>query len=249
MLLGMLPVEDAPSPADIRAGHRRVCTPESFRAMFGAAGLKVQHSGGYWLKPLSNAQTDEWFTDEMIHAFDIADVNKSASAFNPEKLSWLNQQHLMRAEPRRVAVTLGEQLRAGGIDPGAMDLEPIVIAQRERTKTIREMASASQFFFAAPVEYETAAARKFLTPAALPLLAEVRGALQVLAGWSSEQIQAALSSLAATHAVGLGKVAQPLRVAVSGGSVSPPIDQTLSILGRTEVLKRIAAAEAFISRT
>lgn len=69
VLLGMLPVEDAPTPADLRAGHRRVCTPESFRAMFGAAGLKVMYSGGYWLKPVSNAQTDAWFTDEMVQAF------------------------------------------------------------------------------------------------------------------------------------------------------------------------------------
>jgi hypothetical protein len=67
--MGMLPAEDALTPADVRAGHRRVSSPESFRAQFTAAGLKVEHSGGYWIKPLSNAQTDEWFTDEMIDAF------------------------------------------------------------------------------------------------------------------------------------------------------------------------------------
>jgi 2-polyprenyl-3-methyl-5-hydroxy-6-metoxy-1,4-benzoquinol methylase len=69
VIMGMLPAEDALTPADIRAGHRRVSSPESFRAQFIAAGLKVEHSGGYWIKPLSNAQTDEWFTDEMIDAF------------------------------------------------------------------------------------------------------------------------------------------------------------------------------------
>ena len=69
VIMGMLPAEDALTPADVRAGHRRVSSPESFRAQFTAAGLKVEHSGGYWIKPLSNAQTDEWFTDEMIDAF------------------------------------------------------------------------------------------------------------------------------------------------------------------------------------
>lgn len=69
VIMGMLPAEDALTPADIRGGHRRVSSPESFRAQFVAAGLKVEHSGGYWIKPLSNAQTDEWFTDEMIDAF------------------------------------------------------------------------------------------------------------------------------------------------------------------------------------
>jgi trans-aconitate methyltransferase len=69
VLMGMLPAEDALTPSDIRAGHRRVSTPESFRAAFTQAGLRVEHSGGYWLKPLSNAQTDEWFTPEMNDAF------------------------------------------------------------------------------------------------------------------------------------------------------------------------------------
>jgi 2-polyprenyl-3-methyl-5-hydroxy-6-metoxy-1,4-benzoquinol methylase len=69
VIMGMLPAEDSLTPADVRAGHRRVSSPESFRAQFTEAGLKVEHSGGYWIKPLSNAQTDEWFTDEMIDAF------------------------------------------------------------------------------------------------------------------------------------------------------------------------------------
>jgi trans-aconitate methyltransferase len=69
VMMGMLPSEDSLTPSDIRGGHRRVSNPESFRAMFTEAGLRVDHSGGYWMKPLSNAQTDEWFTDEMIDAF------------------------------------------------------------------------------------------------------------------------------------------------------------------------------------
>jgi len=69
VLLGMLPAEDALTPSDVRAGHRRVSTPGGFRAMFAEAGLRVVHSGGYWLKPLSNAQFDMWFTDDMNDAF------------------------------------------------------------------------------------------------------------------------------------------------------------------------------------
>jgi trans-aconitate methyltransferase len=69
VIMGMLPSEYSLTPSDVRAGHRRVSSPESFRAMFTQAGLRVDHSGGYWIKPLSNAQTDEWFTAEMIDAF------------------------------------------------------------------------------------------------------------------------------------------------------------------------------------
>jgi 2-polyprenyl-3-methyl-5-hydroxy-6-metoxy-1,4-benzoquinol methylase len=69
VLLDMLPAEDSLTPSDMRAGHRRVSTPTQFRAQFKAAGLHVEHSGGYWLKPVSNGQTDEWFTPEMVDAF------------------------------------------------------------------------------------------------------------------------------------------------------------------------------------
>jgi 2-polyprenyl-3-methyl-5-hydroxy-6-metoxy-1,4-benzoquinol methylase len=69
VMMGMLPSEDALTPTDERAGHRRVSSPESFRSMFVQAGMRVEHFGGYWLKPLSNSQTDEWFSDEMVDAF------------------------------------------------------------------------------------------------------------------------------------------------------------------------------------
>ena len=182
---------------------------------------------------------------EMIAVFDVAAINKSASAFNPEKLMWLNQQHMVRAEPKRLAGLLAEQLRALGIEPDGCDLEAIVLAQRERAKTMREMALNSTFFFRAPEQYEAAAASKFLTATAAPLLGAARARLEGLGEWSAAEIQRCLSELAASLGLGLGKVAQPLRVAVSGGSVSPPIDQTLAILGRAGVLARIAAAEVF----
>jgi len=185
---------------------------------------------------------------EMIAVFDVAAINKSASAFNPEKLMWLNQQHMVRAEPKRLAGLLAEQLRALGIEPGGCDLEAIALAQRERAKTMREMALNSRFFFCAPEQYEAAAASKFLTATSAPLLGAARARLEGLSEWSAAEIQHCLNEFAASLGLGLGKVAQPLRVAVSGGSVSPPIDQTLAILGRAAVLARIAAAEAFAAR-
>jgi glutamyl-tRNA synthetase len=191
----------------------------------------------------------EIFTlQEMIAAFELASVSKSASAFNPEKLAWLNQQHLMRAEPARVAGILADQLRALGIEPSGCDLEAIVVAQRERARTVREMAQNSAFFFRAPQEYDAAAASKFLTAATAPVLGAALIAFDELPEWTADAIQAALNRIAAARGVGLGKIAQPLRVAVSGGSISPPIDQTLAILGKDAVHRRVAAAEAFIGR-
>jgi glutamyl-tRNA synthetase len=188
----------------------------------------------------------EFFTiEEMVRMFDIADVNKSASAFNVEKLTWLNQQHMMRAPVGRIVPVLRWQLSREGIraDDDAQ-LEQIVISQRERAKTLREMAVNSMFFFRAPAAYDEKAVRKHVTAEVLALLAEALGELERLAHWSAPAIHETINNLAVTKGVSLGKLAQPIRLAVCGGTVSPPIDATLVILGKAESLARLARAQA-----
>jgi glutamyl-tRNA synthetase len=183
--------------------------------------------------------------DEMVSLFDLEDVNKSASALNPDKMLWTNQQHMMRADTARLARVLAEQLRALGVEPTGRDLEAIVVAQRERAKTMRELAQGSVFFFRAPEAYEEKAAKKNLGPDAVPLLADLGALLKDLPEWTAPAIHAALQAFAERGGLTLGKVAQPLRVAVAGSGVSPPIDQTLAILGRDEAVTRVSAARAF----
>jgi glutamyl-tRNA synthetase len=186
---------------------------------------------------------------EMTALFDIADVNKSASAINPDKLAWISQQHLMRLPPARIAVELRWQFERLGIDVSqGPSLEAVVEAQRERSKNLKEMAETSRFFFTAPESYDEKAARKNFTAESLPLLGQARAVLAALGKWSAPEIHGAIQVLAEQSGAGLGKIAQPLRVAVSGGSVSPPIDQTLAILGRAETLKRIDRAIAWAGR-
>ncbi|MBV6422381.1 MAG: Glutamate--tRNA ligase [Steroidobacteraceae bacterium] len=183
----------------------------------------------------------EIFTrEEMIALFDIGDVNKAASAFNPEKLLWLNQQHLMRARPSAVARYLKPHLARLGLptDNEAL-IEGVIVAQRERTKTLKEMALASRFFFTDAVDYDAKAVAKHLTADARAMLVTLRERLAALATWDAPAIHAAIETFAAELALGLGKIAQPLRVAVSGGTVSPPIDQTLALLGRARTLARL----------
>ncbi len=186
----------------------------------------------------------EIFTrDEMIKAFDIHDVNKAASAFNPEKLLWLNQQHMVRAQPAALVPHLKAQLRRLGLDSADQALlEGVIVAQRERAKTMKEMAQNSRFFFVDTVEIDPKAGAKHLTAEAGPVLAKVREQLAALAEWTAPNIHAMLEQLASQLQSGLGKVAQPIRVAVSGTAVSPPIDQTLSLLGRERTLARLDAA-------
>jgi glutamyl-tRNA synthetase len=186
---------------------------------------------------------------EMCGLFDIQDVNKSASAINPDKLAWINQQHMVKLPAGQVAAELRWQLDRLGVstDCGPA-LDSIVESQRERAKTLKEMALASRFFFEAPITYDEKAARKNFSPDSLPLMAQARDALAALGEWTAAAIHAAIQALAEQSGAGLGKIAQPLRVAVSGGGVSPPIDQTLAILGRGETIARIDRAIALAGR-
>jgi glutamyl-tRNA synthetase len=193
----------------------------------------------------------ELFTlEEMIAAFDIADVNKAASTFNPEKLLWVNQQHMMRAPLERLAVGLKEQLACLGIDCNDMTLlEGVAAAQRERARTLKEMAANSRYFFVAHIELDEKAARKHLNTESAGVLGQLRTRLQALADWSAPAIHAELAAVANELGLGLGKVAQPLRVAVSGAAVSPPIDATMALIGRQRALERLASALAWIERS
>jgi glutamyl-tRNA synthetase len=186
----------------------------------------------------------EIFTlEEMIAAFDIADVNKAASTFNPEKLLWVNQQHMMRAELPRLAAGLRGQLARIGIECADEQLlEGVALIQRERSKTLKEMAENSRYFFVADVTLDEKAARKHLSNESLVALEKVQDRLRKVTDWSAASIHQELTDAGTELGVGLGKVAQPLRVAVSGGAISPPIDATVALIGRERVLERIARA-------
>jgi glutamyl-tRNA synthetase len=196
----------------------------------------------------SHGDQEVFSMQEMTDYFDIADVNKSASAFNQEKLLWLNQQHMQRASGERLAHYLAPQLTALGIQNLDMArVAAVALVQRERAKTLREMAQNSLFFFQEPAGYDEKAAQKHLTADAKILLAAVHAGFASLKNWLSPDIHAVIERIALEQAVGMGKVAQPIRVAVSGTAVSPPIDATLEILGRDATLTRIGRALAYVA--
>ena len=180
---------------------------------------------------------------EMTELFDIADVNKSASAFNGEKLAWLNQQHMMRGPVSRLVEPLRQQLEKLRVTANdESKLEHIVAAQRERAKTVKEMAVNSLFFFRPPTSYDEKAVRKHVTADILELLTGLMAEFDKLGEWSAAALHELISGFAAAKGISLGKLAQPVRLAVCGGTVSPPIDATLAILGRSESLARLARA-------
>jgi glutamyl-tRNA synthetase len=198
----------------------------------------------------SHGDQEIFSMEEMIRLFEVTNVHSSAAAFNPEKLLWLNQHYIKTAEPAHVAHHLSHHLGKLGIDPAhGPDLIEVVKAQRERAKTLAEMAAASLFFYKDVEVYEPKDAAAHLKPEILEPLAELRVLFAGLPQWTAEVIHAALHGLVEARGLKLGKIAQPLRVAVAGRAVSPPIDITLALLGREQTLQRLDRALAHIRRT
>ena len=186
----------------------------------------------------------------MTALFDIADVNKSASAINPDKLAWINQQHLMRLPPAEIVPELRWQLERLGVGSGRT-----THARGRDRRPARALEDAQGDGRGEPVLLRGAGGLRgegcAQEPDAGDGASARAGARRVsprsLTGAQTRSM-AAIQALAEAGGLGLGKVAQPIRVAVSGGGVSPPIDQTLAILGREETLRRIDRAIDYARR-
>jgi glutamyl-tRNA synthetase len=192
---------------------------------------------------------EELFTlDQMVELFAIEDVNKSASAFSTEKLLWINQHHIKQSEPARIARLLSPLMGELGIDPAeGPDLVEVVRQQQERAKTLVEMAEISAFFYRDFDDYEPKAAKKHLKAAALDPLQQVRDRLAALDDWTGEKLHQVVTDVSEALSLNMGKVAQPLRVAIAGRAASPGIDVTLELVGREACLRRIDKALAYIN--
>lgn len=191
----------------------------------------------------SHGDQEVFSLDEMVELFDIGQVNKAASAFNTEKLHWLNQHYIKQSDPQRLARLLSVHLGDIGIDPAAgPDLVEVVRAQQERAATLVEMAVISRFFYEDFDQIDPGARSKHLKPAALEPLQRVRERLEGLQAWEPAAIHQVVEEVSVALELKMGKVAQPLRVAVVGRAASPGIDVTLSLVGRAASLRRIDRA-------
>jgi len=197
----------------------------------------------------SHGDQEIFSLNEMINLFDLADVNKASSRFNPEKLLWLNQHHIKDGDPVRLGELLRSYLEKLGVRAGDdPPLADVARAQQERAKTMVEMAMASEFFYRDVHEYNEKAAKKNLKAAAREPLTLVRAGMADLTAWHTDDIHAVIERVGQELDLKMGKVAQPVRVAVSGGPISPPIDITLRLLGRQRTLERLGRAIAYIDR-
>jgi glutamyl-tRNA synthetase len=222
----------------------------------GAVSVMQYRDDGYLPEALLNYLVrlgwsygdQEIFTrEEMVNLFDINDINQSASVFNPEKLLWLNQTYLKNSTYTQQAKALEWHMKQQNISWHAgPSLESLFNVQKERTKTLKELAAESRFFYEDFKAYESKAAAKYLKLRTLAVLTSFLNALEILEQWSRGALHDLVWQVAEAHDMKLGKVAQPLRVAVTGGTVSPSIDATLELLGKPRTLTRLKRAIQYI---
>jgi glutamyl-tRNA synthetase len=223
----------------------------------GAANVMQYRDDGYLPHALMNylvrlgwshGDQEIFSRDEMVALFKIEDVNSKASRLDPDKLGWLNQHYLKNDDPNEVAEHFLWHLERAGYDlangPAPAD---VVVALRDRVQTLKDMAERAAVWYLPLTVYDDAAVAKHLVPAARAPLTGVRERLAALSEWSPESVQGALHATGEALGLGLGKIAQPLRVAITGTQVSPSIEYTVFLAGQAQALARIDAALARIA--
>ena len=195
----------------------------------------------------SHGDQEIFSIDEMTALFDIADINQSASAFNPDKLLWINQQHVIAKSAEDLGRELVPYLVKAGLDPqNGPDPADVADGFRERAETLTRMAESARYCYQDFDSIEPKSAKKHLRPVIREPLVAARERLAGLEEWSKDAIARTIEEVAAEFEINMGKLGQPIRIAVTGGPVSPPIDVTVWLIGRERVLRRLEQAIEFI---
>jgi glutamyl-tRNA synthetase len=190
----------------------------------------------------------EFFTRaELIEKFNLENIGKSAGIFDVDKLLALNADHMKAADPKSISRRLtpflkqrGHAAEAGGY------LEEVVKTLNTRSKTLVEMADAAHFYYKDAVGYDEKAAQKHLTDAAVSPIKLLIDELEPLDTFDEKSLEAIFTRIIEITGLKLGKIAQPVRVALTGSTVSPGIFEIISVLGKQRVLTRLKAALDFI---
>jgi glutamyl-tRNA synthetase len=195
----------------------------------------------------SYGDQEEFTREELIEKFSLEAVGRSAAAINPGKLDWLNSQYIKKIELKELVQRVRPFIEAKGYSNMAPDLlRKAILSLRERVKTLVEMADLSEFYFCEEIVYDEKAAGKFLNQEITPMLEQVVTSLSKESTLEKENVHRLIQQLAETRREPLVKIAQPIRVALTGRTVSPPIDEVIEVLGKGEVIRRLHKAIEYI---
>jgi glutamyl-tRNA synthetase len=195
----------------------------------------------------SHGDQEIFSRQELVDKFTFENVGKAPSVFNPEKLLWLNHHYIQQADPGRLGGLVLDLLKKDGVitagnEPDIEWFKKLVKLLTERSHTLVEMKNAAVAFVVEDVTIDEKAKAKHLTPDVAPLLSELANRLKTAESFTHSMLENIFNELVAEKNIKLGKLAQPVRVAVTGTTVSPGIFEVLEIMGKEKTIRRIEAA-------
>ena len=197
----------------------------------------------------SHGDQEVFSIEEMKTLFDINNINKAPSAFNTDKLRWLNQQYIKSSSIDAIMPELQWHADNQSVDLTAgPDVSELIPEFAERAHTLVELVAAIKPYYCDFSEFDAKAAKKHLRPVAKDALELIKSKFEAINNWNNENIQNAVNQTAEELDIGMGKVGMPLRVAATGAGMSPAIDLTLCWVGKERTLSRVAMALEFIER-
>ena len=218
----------------------------------GAVGVMQYRDDGYlpdallnYLVRLGWSRGDQelFSMDDLLALFKIEDVSRAPSTFNPEKLLWVNQEKIKAMSAEQLLTASAWHFKDAGVDVPAGDFAVSAVALiQERCKTLLDVVAQTKPFFASVDVYDEKALKKWIKQNSVALLEQLIGLLKALPEWNKEAIHACVSEVVEANEVGFAKLAQPVRIAVTGSTTSPSIDATLELLGKEKSLHRLETA-------
>jgi len=195
----------------------------------------------------SHGDQEVFSVQEMIEKFSLDHITKSAAAFNPDKLLWLNNHYLRHADVKRVADLLIPFLQKQGVltdrdRPDAAWLERLIVLLRERSHTLLEMADKATPFFQDTIAVDPEAEQKFLTPAMKPAFTKLVAVLERVSLFEHDALEQGFKTVLAETGLSMSKLAQPVRVALTGKTASPGLFDVMCLLGRDRTVSRLKKA-------
>ncbi len=223
----------------------------------GATSVESYRDAGYLPEALvnflvrlgwSHGDQEIFSLEELVRLFDLDGVGRAAGVFNADKLLWLNGHYVKECPEDRLRGLVRPFLEARGYDVSDADkLAVLVEVLRARAPTLAEFAVQAAPYYERDVAIDPAAAQKILKPEAAPILRDLAEAFRALPEWTVTSLEPAFAAVVEKHGIKMGKVAQPLRVAVTGSTASPGIFETVFLVGRDRALERIEAAAVMAS--
>lgn len=184
----------------------------------------------------------ELFTlEELIESFDLARVNKSGAKFDPEKNKWFNHQYLAKKENSELAVYLQSVLNEKGISVDNAVVEKVAGLVKDRANLTTDLYGLADFFFVAPEKYDEKAAKNWKEGTS-GLMQQVISVIENVKVFEAKEIESTIKSWIQENELGMGKIMQPLRIALVGEMKGPDLFEIISLLGKTETIKRLNTA-------